>query len=103
MGKENMKKKVRDGILEKIRAFLISEYDTDVEAVKSGEIMMPCMDDDGNEIYAVIKVSIPRGTRNGEGGYIPYDGYKAAEAYKEDEEIKAKEQAAKKLEKEEGE
>ena len=29
----------------------------------------------------LIKVSIPRGTRNGEGSYDPYDGYAAADDY----------------------
>ena len=41
----------------------------------------------------MIKVSIPRGTRNGEGGYTPYDGYAVAEDYQIDLQEKAQKKA----------
>lgn len=69
---------------------------TQIEMVSSGELTLPVVDAEGNEKYPKIKVSIPRGTRNGEGGYIPYDGHDAAVAYREEQESKAQERAVKK-------
>lgn len=100
MGKEANKTKIRDSILAKVTQFLENEYDTYVKAVGSGEYTMLIPDDEGNKIYANIKVSIPRGTRNGEGGYNPYDGYKVAKEYKQDLESKIQERAVKKAMKE---
>lgn len=54
--------------------------DNDVLVVSSNELALPCVDADGNETFVVLKVSVPRGTRNGN-GYDPYDPYAAAEAY----------------------
>ena len=56
-------------------------YETDVLPVSASEPAIPCLDADGNEKFVLIKVSIPRGTRNGQGGYDPYDGYAVAEDY----------------------
>lgn len=75
---------IRNDILEKIGALLAADFQTDVLSVSSSEITIPVVDAEGNEKFALIKVSIPRGTRNGNGGYEPYDGYAAAEDYKED-------------------
>ena len=47
-----------------------------------------------NEKYVKISVSVPRGTRDGKGGYEDYDGYAAAEDYKLDCEEKAAKKAA---------
>lgn len=96
MGKEASKTKIRDAVLAKVVAYLEEEYDTYVKAVGSGEYTMLIPDEDGNKIYANVKISIPRGTRNGEGGYNPYDGYAVAKSYKEDIEAKAQEKAVKK-------
>lgn len=50
-------------------------------------IVFPSLDAEGNEVFAKIAVSIPRGDRSGEA----YDGYAAAEDYKlKQEEIAAK-------------
>ena len=67
--------------------------------VSASELAMPVVDAEGNEKFALIKVSIPRGSRNGDGGYDAYDGYAAAEdwklvlADKADKEAKRKEKA----------
>ena len=63
-----------------------------VAPVSASELAIPCVDDEGNEKFVLIKVSIPRGTRNGQGGYDPYDGYAVAEDYA----IDCKEKAQKK-------
>ena len=82
MGKEMTRTAKRDEILEKVRQFLVKEYETDVLFTGSGEIMMPSVDDQQEEYYFTFKASIPRGKRNGNGGYVPYDGYEAAEEWK---------------------
>ena len=71
---------LRNDILETITAHLFEHYQTDVLPVSASELMMPLVDAEGNEKYAVIKVSIPRGTR-ANGTYEPYNGYDAADEY----------------------
>lgn len=89
MGKEITRNNQKNNVLEEVMQFLRDKYETDVEKVSTSEAMMPAVDDDGNEFYFLIKVSVPRGKRNGEGSYEAYDGYAAAEAYADD--VKAKE------------
>lgn len=69
---------------------------TEILAVSTSEIAIPLVDEEGNEKYAKIKVTIPRGTRNGEGGYVPYDGYEAHDEYVAEQESKAQERAVRK-------
>ena len=79
---------------------LISEYLTaqgeEVLKVKSNEIAIPCLDEDGNEEFIVMTFKVPTGSRDdGEA----YDGYGMAEQYAEsvaDKEAKAKAEAEKK-------
>lgn len=107
MSKASMETAIRNTMLENIMKMIDSEYATDALPVSASEIAVPVVDEEGNEKFALIKVSIPRGTRNGDGGYTPYDGYAAAEDYKLDLADKAdkarareekKERAAKKKE-----
>ena len=100
MGKEANRTKLRDAVLDKVVKFLEAEYDTYVKAVGSGEYTMLIPDDEGNKIYANVKISIPRGTRNGNGGYDAYDGYTVAREYKQEQESKLQERAVKKAMKE---
>jgi hypothetical protein len=98
--KASLENALRTEIMEVIVEALANHFDLDpntqIEVVGSGEIAIPVVDAEGNDKYPKIKVSIPRGTRNGEGGYIPYDGHEAAVAYKEEKESKAQERAVKK-------
>lgn len=89
MSKASMETAIRNTMLENIMKMIDAEYATDALPVSASEIAVPVVDEEGNEKFALIKVSIPRGTRNGDGGYIPYDGYAAAEDYKFDLEDKA--------------
>ena len=98
--KASLENALRSEVLQVIVNALEAHFDASVITVGSGEISIPVVDAEGNEKYPKIKVSIPRGTRNGEGGYIPYDGYEAAEEYKEEKESKAQERAVKKAMKE---
>ena len=80
MTKAQMENAIRNRYLDAIRDLLTSQGD-EALTVSASELAIPCLDDAGNEAWAIVKVSIPRGTRNGEGGYTPYDGYAAAEDY----------------------
>jgi len=93
MTKAQMETLIRNDFLALIAKAIEAEKETDALPVSANEIAVPCLDPDGNETWAVIKVSIPRGTRNGEGGYTPYDGYSVAEDYKIDCEEKAQKKA----------
>ena len=95
MTKAQLETKLRNECLELLHETLDNKYGCDVLPVSASEIALPVTDAEGNEKWILIKVSIPRGTRNGAGGYDPYDGYAAAEDYALDlEEKKAKKEAS---------
>ena len=68
--------------------------DEEILRVGSNEIAIPCIDAEGYEAWVNVKVSTPRGTRDGNGGYNDYDGYAAAEEYKAECEIKEEKRKA---------
>ena len=96
--KAELETALRNEILEVCRAALSEHFDLDpvkqIRNVSAGEITLPLCDAEGNEKWPVLKVSTPRGKRNGEGGYIPYDGEAAAEDYRLEMEDKAAKKAA---------
>lgn len=98
--KASLENGLRNKFLSFISDIISSEMETDVLPVSASELAIPCLDEEGNEKYVLIKVSIPRGTRDGEGGYIPYDGKQANEDYIMERESKAQERAVKKAMKE---
>lgn len=77
--KASLETAIRNQILDFLVDNLSAHFDADVMDVSASELTMPVVDAEGNEKFALIKVSIPRGTRNGDGGYTPYDGYAAHE------------------------
>ena len=79
MTKAQLETKLRNECLELLHETLDNKYGCDVLPVSASEIALPVTDAEGNEKWILIKVSIPRGTRNGAGGYDPYDGYGVAE------------------------
>jgi hypothetical protein len=96
---------IRNQILDFLTASLSEHFDTDVMDVSASELTMPAVDAEGNEKFALIKVSIPRGTRNGDGGYTPYDGYAAHEEWElvkadKADKVKARQEKAERAEKE---
>ena len=99
MSKAALETAIRNDILTAMTVFLSEHFETDVMDVSASELTMPVVDAEGNEKFALIKVSIPRGTRNGDGGYDAYDGYAAHEEWelvkadKADKEAKRKEKA----------
>lgn len=102
--KASLENALRTEVMDVIVKALCDHFDLDphtqIEVVGSGEIAIPVVDAEGNDKYPKIKVSIPRGTRDGNGGYIPYDGHEAAVAFKEEKESKAQERAVKRAMKE---
>lgn len=99
MTKAQMETAIRNEFLALITQAIGDQKETDALPVSASEIAVPCLDADGNETWALIKVSIPRGTRNGEGGYTPYDGYFLAEQYAQDLKDKAATKARREAEK----
>lgn len=81
MTKAQLETKMRNQYLNMISNMIVQKLETDALPVSASEIAVPCLDEEGNEKWVLIKVSIPRGTRNGEGSYDPYDGYAAADDY----------------------
>lgn len=75
---------LRNRILNLVADFLATELDADRINVGTSEISFPVVDDAGNEKYVNVKVSIPRGKRDGNGGYIPYNAYDERDAFNED-------------------
>ena len=91
--KAQLETEIRNQFLEAVKELVSNQFETDALQVSASEIAVPCLDSEGNERWAIVKVSIPRGTRNGEGGYDPYDGYAAAEDYAIDLQEKAQKKA----------
>lgn len=93
MTKAQLETALRNTYLSFIANAIAQEMETDALPVSASELAIPCLDEEGNEKFVLIKVSIPRGTRNGQGGYDPYDGYAVAEDYALDCEEKAQKKA----------
>ena len=93
MTKAQLETAIRNRFLSFIANSISEELEIDALPVSASELAIPCLDDEGNDKWALIKVSIPRGTRNGAGGYDPYDGYAVAEDYALDCEEKAQKKA----------
>ena len=100
MTKAQLENALRNQYLSFISNAISQEMEIDTLPVSASELAIPCLDEEGNEKFVLIKVSVPRGTRNGQGGYDPYDGYAASEAYTHEQASKAQEKAVKKAMKE---
>lgn len=68
-------------ILEAINAHYELE-DGDVLRLSASELAIPVLDAERNESWVKVAISVPRGTRNGNGGYNAYDPYPQAEDYR---------------------
>jgi hypothetical protein len=97
------KKQLHEGIRNKfmtaVIGWLTEEEGEEVLRVKSNEIAIPTVDEEGNEEFMVITFKVPTGSRDdGEA----YDGYGVAEQYAQsvaEKEAKAKADAEKKAKK----
>lgn len=92
MGKESETTKIRDNFIEEVKKAFEQYFDSDCIIAGSGVLAIPGVDEEGNEFFYKIQISIPRGERDGLGGYEPWDAYAEAEAYQ----MKLQERANKK-------
>jgi len=99
MTKAQLETALRNQYLSFVSNAISQEMETDALHVSASELAVPCLDEEGNEKFVLIKISIPRGTRNGAGGYDPYDGYYLAEQYAQELKDKAEYKAQKDAEK----
>ena len=83
MAKKKSEKQLNEALRQKFLtniSKLLTDQEEEVMAVKSNEIAIPTLDEEGNEKWIVITVKVPTGSRDdGE----PYDGYGMALQYKE--------------------
>ena len=86
----------RDEILAQLAQFLTDEGE-EVLRVSGNAIAFPTVDAEGNEIFAKLTLSIPRGDRSGKA----YDAYGEAQQYQEHLEDVAANKARKEKEKQE--
>ena len=93
MTKAQLENNLRNYVLACIKEMVEKDIESEALPVSASELAIPMTDDEKNEKFVLIKVSVPRGTRNGQGGYDPYDGYAAAEDYAIDCEEKAQKKA----------
>lgn len=96
--KKQLHEEIRNRYLALISEYL-AEQGEEILRVKSNEIAIPCLDEEGNEEFIVMTFKVPTGSRDdGEA----YDGYGMAEQYAEsvaEKEEKAKIEAEKKAKK----
>lgn len=100
MSKASLETALRVDALNVVKEALSAHYDLDIEkqicVVSASELAIPVVDAEGNDKFVLIKITIPRGTRNAAGGYDEYDGYAAADDYKAElEQKQAKKDASK--------
>ena len=81
MGKEMETTKIRDEFIERVKQAFEEQFDAFCLITGSGVLALPGVDADGNEFYYKIQISVPRGSRDGKGGYIPWDAEFDAKEY----------------------
>ncbi len=86
---------LREDYVERIVDFF-TESGEDVGYIASNAIAFPVVDKAGNEKWITIRISVPKGERNGE----PYDGYAEIADYEFKQKIKADKAEQAKFEKE---
>lgn len=94
MVKAQLENLLRNQYLELVTQTISNQVDVDPLPISASELAIPCLDAEGNEAWVVIKITIPRGKRNGNGGYDPYNGYALAEDYQEALHDRAEKKAA---------
>ena len=83
MSKAALENAVRQSVVDAFKACAETTFDLDMSKSDTGpgEFMLPLVDEEGNEMFVVVKATVKRGTRNGEGGYTGSDGYAAADEW----------------------
>ena len=89
--KNSNKNNIRNAYLSKIVG-LLKDAGEDIGYIASNKINMPAVDEEGNEEWVTVTVSVPLGEGRGK---EPYDGYGERESYDLKEKEKAEKAAAK--------
>ncbi len=87
--------KVRENMVE-ATATAFAAANLEVLRVASNKLAIPSVNENGTEVYVVLTISIPKGSRDGEA----YDGYAEAEDYAFKQSEKVRIAAERKAEKE---
>lgn len=87
--------KVRENMVE-ATATAFAAASLEVLRVASNKLAIPSVNENGTEVYVVLTISIPKGSRDGEA----YDGYAEAEDYAFKQSEKVRIAAERKAEKE---
>lgn len=98
MGKESKREQTKQMILAEVTDFLRTRFDCQVDKVDKSKIMMPWVDEDGEEFYFTFQATIPRGKRV-DGTYKAYDGCALAQTYALQEKYDAEQKAIKEQQK----
>ena len=96
--KKQLHEEIRQRFLNKVAQIFLNEGE-EVLRVKSNEIAIPCLDEEGNEETIVMTFKVPTGSRDDGEAYEPYS---VAQQYAEslaEKEAKAKAEAEKKAKK----
>lgn len=91
-----LRKNARKPITDKILEYAKENFHPDAARIKDDEIMFPILDEQRNERYAVIKITIPIGENYGK---TAFDGYEAAKNYEIEKEETRKRKALQEREK----
>ena len=91
--KTALREKVRNLYLEKITKFLETEGE-EILLIKTNQFCFPVVDDDGNELFIKVVVSVPNGSKDSNGVTIPFDGYGEAIGYETEKKQKEEKKAA---------
>lgn len=97
--KKALHETIRNHFLENITEYLTAQKGEEVLKVKSNQIAIPTLDEEGNDEWCVITFTVPTGSREDNEGF---DGYGMAQQYAEataEKERKAEEAKAEKARK----
>ena len=84
MSKAELENGIRVEAIDTLTKAVAEHYGIEVEEIcilSASEFAIPVLDADRNESWVKVSVTVPRGTRNGNGGYTPYNPYDIAKDY----------------------
>jgi selenophosphate synthase len=87
MTKAELENGIRNEALEAVQSAVAEHYGISVDelcVISASEFVIPVVDAENNESFVKVAITVPRGTRNGMGGYDAYNPYPLAEAYAEE-------------------
>ena len=95
--KTALREKVRNFYLDKITKFLDGEGE-EILMIKTNQFCFPVVDDEGNELFIKVVVSVPNGSKDKNGGYGEAIGYETEKKQKEEKKAEKAKKKAEKME-----